>query len=234
MKEVNVAFVYILCLIIGTEIFSVRSGILLVFIVLATVMTVHGELRFSPWGFAIQVSSSICEVGKIVLQGLLLAGGPSASGPKLDPLTYVLIVSPLCFGFLGALLVCHCLVVEIPVIDIPTLATIMDHSGILVMDALIALALNLTTATFIRCTSAVAFTLVSIAKDTTIVIFSALLHQNNLSTVQTIGFSVQLPLILLYAFVKTSPDTLEERPLMSKIGDAFFTRKSSGQTADKV
>jgi len=188
-------------------------------------LTIRGETHFELVGFLIQLASILSESLRITLQGVVL------QGKKLDPLSYVLIVSPLCFTFLGAMLACHNLVVEIPVIDVPTFATINDRSGILLLNALIALALNLTTATFIGCTSAVAFTLVNIIKDSTIVVFSSLAQGNHLSAMQFIGFSLQLPLIMCYAYVKTSPDLPEERPLLSK-PDSLFSRHSSSQSLE--
>jgi len=54
----------------------------------------------STIGFLVQGSSCCAESGKIIVQAMLLAGPDR----KLDPLSYVLTVSPLCAGLLGLLL----------------------------------------------------------------------------------------------------------------------------------
>jgi len=98
MKEANLVLVYTFSLIAAMEKFSWRSCGILAFIIVATTMTIHGEVNFSMTGFAIQGISQLFESCKIVLQAMLL----SHAGRKLDALTYVLIVMPLCAILLAA------------------------------------------------------------------------------------------------------------------------------------
>mmetsp|Transcript_52773 Transcript_52773/g.112957 ORF Transcript_52773/g.112957 Transcript_52773/m.112957 type:complete len:376 (+) Transcript_52773:109-1236(+) len=205
MKESNVVLVYLLALAAQVEVFRWRQAWLLFFIVLMTMVTVEGEIHFSLVGFAIQGLSCLCESGKIIVQGVLLSGG----GRKLDPLSYVLIVSPLCFAFLVAILLVHVYAVPISVIALPAWSEIVNHRWLLAANALVAFSLNVVIALFIQYSSAIAFVVMGIVKDAMIVVASAAILHEPLSTQQMIGFPAQLMLVLLWSLLKAFPAQFE-------------------------
>jgi hypothetical protein len=97
LKESNIVLVYVFSLCLAIEKLSWRNVGLLACVLAATCLTIQGELNFSMQGFTLQFTSQFFESTKIVLQSLLL----SHAGRKLDALTYVLLVMPLCGVVLG-------------------------------------------------------------------------------------------------------------------------------------
>merc|ERR1719382_456343 len=115
MKEGNLVLVYMLSLVFALERFSGRSVTVLCMVLAATTLTVHGEMHFSIVGFTMQATSQFCESLKIVLQALLL----SQAGRKLDALSYVLLVMPFCFLFLGSFCLFLNFVMPIAYVPVP-------------------------------------------------------------------------------------------------------------------
>jgi len=204
MKEGNLVLVYTFSLIAALERFSWRSVGILVFIIIATAMTIHGEVNFSMTGFAIQATSQLFECCKIVLQAMLL----SSAGRKLDALTYVMLVMPLCAVLLTA---------GIGVLNFfphehfltPEWRHLVQWWPHLLANAGIAFALNVVIAFFIKYSNAVAFILAGIVKDAMIVATSALVFREVVTSIQTFGFCLQLAAILVWSMIKTFPDRFE-------------------------
>lgn len=204
MKEANLVLVYVLSLFAALERFSWRSVGILVFVVFATTLTIHGEVNFSMTGFLLQGVGQIFECCKIVLQAMML----SNAGRKLDALTYVMLVMPLCALFLGAGM---------------GVLTVFPHSHFmtpqwhdlvmwwphLLANACVAFMLNVIIALFMKHSSAVAFILAGIVKDAMIVAAGWLVLQEFISIVQLVGFSLQLAGILVWSVIKTFPERFE-------------------------
>merc|ERR1719473_2013189 len=73
---------------------------ILVVITVGCCTSIHGEMKFSMVGFTCQISGQVAEVFKVLIQQMVMQGF------KVDPLTMVLIMSPLCmvalsFGLAG-------------------------------------------------------------------------------------------------------------------------------------
>merc|ERR1719277_2253646 len=103
MKQSNVVLVFLFSLPLALEHFTWPRACVLLFIVGATGLTIHGDMHFSATGFTIQGCSMLCESLKLTLQSYSLSG----EGRRLDALTYVLLVAPLVltalFAFLGVI-----------------------------------------------------------------------------------------------------------------------------------
>jgi len=204
MKEANLVLVYFFSLMAAMEKFSWRSIGILVFIIIATTMTIHGEVNFSMTGFIIQGTGQVFECCKIVLQAMLL----SAAGRKLDAMTYVMLVMPFCAVILAAGL---------------GLLNLFPHEHFLVpgwhhlvlwwphllANACLAFVLNVVIALFVKHSSAVAFILAGIVKDAMIVAVSAFFLREVVTAIQTVGFGLQLVAIVLWSMIKTFPDRFE-------------------------
>jgi len=214
MKESNVVLVYLLALAASLETFSWQSARILSLLVVATIITVEGEVRFSWMGFLLQGAAQACECVKVTLQALLLSG----SKKKLDPLTYVLVVMPLCVCVLaftlGILLVCgggsH--------VTVPSREDLVRNWQLLVCNGLLAFSLNLVVAAFLKHTSPVAVILVGIIKDAAIVFFNIVFLGEAVSAIQTIGFILQLLLVGLWSAMKTFPGAFEAMSFPSLLG----------------
>jgi len=224
MKEANLVLVYVFSLMAVMEKFSWRSVGILAFITFATSLTIHGEMNFSYTGFLIQAFGQLFECGKIVLQAMLL----SSAGRKLDPLTYVMLVMPLCAVLLGAGM---CVLNFFPHEHFltPSWAQITQWWPHLLANACVAFALNVIIALFVKHSSAVAFILAGIVKDAMIVATSTLFLNEVVSVIQGIGFCLQLSGILVWSMIKTFPEKFENGILVGFASLLFNTESVMAQ-----
>lgn len=205
MKEANLVLVYVLSLFVMLESFKWRSVAILCFIIGATSMTIVGEVNFSWTGFFVQGSSQLFETAKIVLQALVL----SEAGRKLDAMSYVLLVTPLC----ACVLLCVQVVLYFTFPHL-SFAGAWPHFEAwwmyLIPNALLAFSVNVVIAFFIKNSSAVAFILAGIVKDVMIVSVGTVVFHEHVAMIQVIGFGLQLIGILVWSLTKTFPDNFEE------------------------
>merc|ERR1719352_2279207 len=89
-KELNVVMVYVVGLALMVEKFNLQNSLILLGIMFGCCMSIHGEMRFNGIGFMCQIAGQTAEVCKIVLQQQIMQGF------KVDPLTMVMVMSPLC------------------------------------------------------------------------------------------------------------------------------------------
>lgn len=210
MKEGNVIIVYLLSLVVALEVWNVRQATLLLFIFGATLISLRGEVHLSVAGVAIQGASCLCESGKIIMQGVLLTG----AGRKLDALSYVLVVSPVCFALLSALAITilsfPSATLALPEIQFPRWSDIEACRSLLAINVIIAVTLNVGIAAFIKLSSPLAFVIVGLAKDAMIVLASAVVLREPVSSMQAFGFTLQLLLISLWSVMKCLPEHFED------------------------
>jgi len=204
MKESHLALVYTFSLFAALERFSWRSVGIIFFIIFGLTLTIQGEVNFSMTGFILQGLSSLFECSRIVLSAMLL----SNAGQKLDALTYVMLVMPLCALILG---VGICALTAFPQSQFmtPSWVQLVQWWPHLFANACVAFLLNVVIALFVKYSSAVAFILSGIVKDTMIVMASALVFRELISLVQVVGFFLQLVGILVWSLIKTFPDRFD-------------------------
>lgn len=205
LKESNLVLVYLFSLFAALEVFSWTKGRILICIVFATMLTIEGELRFSFTGFVIQGTSQFFESAKIVLQAIILSG----AGKKLDPLSYVLLVMPLCFMVLGSLICGLVFVYPIETFRTPNFADLAEWWPMLLANACVAFALNVTVAVFMKNSSAVAFILAGITKDAVIVLAGGAFLGELVSGLQIFAFMLQLVFIWTWSLMKMFPEKFE-------------------------
>jgi hypothetical protein len=215
MKEGNVMLVYAMSLAVGLEVYRSQGLLVLIFIMLATACCVHGEVNFSPVGFLIQLTSQMFEVCRIILQSILL----SSAGLKLDALTYVLTVMPACFVTLLMVLgVISALdAFGIPIgsdFSSPNQADLMRAWPLLLANAALAFALNVSVALFIKVSSAVALVLAGLLKDCCAVVLSLIAFQESISKMQTIGFSCQILGVCVWSLMQQFPAHFEAHGIL--------------------
>jgi len=230
MKECNIVLVYVFSLVAVLEKFSWRSVGILLFIVIATTMTIHGEVHFSLTGFVIQGTGQLFECCKIVLQAMLL----TSAGRKLDALTYVMLVMPLCAILLGG---GYCAFTVFPHEHFmtPQWHHLVQWWPHLLANACIAFALNVVIALFVKHSSAVAFILVGILKDAMIVAAGGLIFKEVITLVQGIGFFLQLCGIVTWSMMKQFPEMFEATPLnLDAKGQILANTGQYGSTEDKA
>mmetsp|Transcript_43599 Transcript_43599/g.123389 ORF Transcript_43599/g.123389 Transcript_43599/m.123389 type:complete len:409 (+) Transcript_43599:66-1292(+) len=215
MKQSNVVLVYIFSLALSLEQFDCKRTLVLLFIVGATVLTIHGELNFSYSGFCFQGASMLCEGMKLTLQSYSLA----PTGRRLDALTYVMLVAPMVLGLLLALLVgIHLVWPSSPeAYSLPDWSVIKQFWPLLVGNGCLAFAMNVSHAFFIKNSSAVTFILTGVVmKDVMIVVAASIILGESLSILQVAGFVMQLLGILFWSLLKakaapqTAPTATED------------------------
>lgn len=205
LKEANLVLVYTLSLAVALERFNWRSARILVCVLVATSLTIHGEVNFSKRGFAMQGLSQVFESCKIVISAMLL----SNSGHKLDALTYVLLVMPVCFVMMGIFLMVLLFVYPNSVFTTPQMSDLVAWWPMLLLNAMLAFLLNLVIALFVKHSSAVAFTLAGVCKDAMIVLVGGCFLGEVVTGMQAFGFTIQLVAITVYSLAKTFPDKFE-------------------------
>lgn len=214
MKEANLVLVYSLSIMMALEWFSWRQAGILCGIIFATTLTIHGEINFSYTGFTLQLVSQFFECLKIVLQAMLL----TSAGRKLDALTYVLLVMPLCFVLLCSAWGVLAFLWPMEKFATPAWSDFQEWWPYLLLNSLVAFTLNVVIALFVKHSSAVAFILAGIVKDAMIVAAGGLLFREVVSTLQVIGFTLQLLFILVWSLTKTFPDRFENGLLVGLWG----------------
>lgn len=226
LKEANVVFVYLTAVACGLAAFKWIQMRLICLVVVATWMSVKGDLTFAWAGFYIQCACSVAETSKITLQSLLL----SSAGKGLDSLSYMLLVMPLCAVIFGSLLLTLSFGQPSQVmLPLPAFSDLVNMKWLLLLNACGALALNLSTLVFIKSSSGVTFVLSSIIKDILIVLAGIMFMGHQTTRLQMLGFTLQVLLILLYSLTKIYPEEFEHgisgglQILLSRIG--FKTKK---------
>lgn len=202
MKESNVIFVFILSVIATLETFTSSKAAILFVVLVATTMTIKGELNFSWTGFMLQGSSQGFESLRIVLQSLVLN-----TGRKLDAFSYTLIMMPCCLFFLTALASVNARVHYFP---IPTMTDLHTWGPMLLLNAALAFSLNVTVALFMSRTSAVSMIMAGLIKDAMIVFAGCMLFGDVLSNLQFTGFGLQLVAISLWSTMKMFQDEFSD------------------------
>jgi len=205
IKESNLVTVYVMSVILGFEILKFRQVSLILTLVLATLATIKGELQFEVMGLGLQGACCLCECTKLVVQGLLLSG----SGKKLDALSYVLQISPLCLFFLLVLVAVHVTFVPLPMVELPQWSDVMNCKYLIAINVMTAFVLNLAIAFFFKHSSAMAFLLVGVAKDALIVLACALIFEESIGSLQAVAFAMQLLLVFVWSVMKSFPEVFD-------------------------
>merc|ERR1712224_230364 len=159
-------------------------------------------MHFVLAGLIMQLSAILCEALRVVLQATVL------SGKKLDPLSYVLCISPLC-GILLAL--CAGLLAHLPSdnqmhgMGMPSAAQLRLWAPWLLASSLIAFCLNVTIATMIKFAGPMAYLMSQLVKDVLAVLGGVLALRETVTGLQVLGFAVQLMVVFLWSMAKTFP-----------------------------
>jgi len=205
IKQSNVIIVFALSLLLGLEQFRARMVLVLFGVMLATTLTVHGEVNFSLTGLVIQLLCNFAESSKVVMQGVLLSGAL-----RLDPMSFVAVVSPLCGALLGGLILLQPRVHALSWIVLPAAETFRRCGWLLAGNVLCAFVLNLVIANYLKTGSPVAFILTNLVKDALIVIVSSFAFGDHVSLQQACAFFSQLSLIALWSTMKANAATFDQ------------------------
>ena len=146
----------------------------------------------------------LCEGLKLTLQSYSL----SSAGRRLDALTYVLLVAPMVLAVLGAMVLG--LQVAWPgcpeALRLPPWHVVVQYRWLLIGNGVLAFAMNVSHALFIKNSSAITFILTGVVlKDVVIVSVASVVLGELLSGTQVLGFGMQLLGIFLWSMMKAAP-----------------------------
>lgn len=189
MKQANVVFIFVGSIALGLEKAGKASSALVMLILCGVTACVLGGPAIGFVGIAFQLGSQFCEVGKVLMQSLLM----SSKGHRLDPLSMVLFLAPIsaiiaCSIFLGRNYASLGIVY----------ASFLGAWPLLLMNAVASFSLNVIVAWTIWIFNPTGFLIAGVMKDITIVALASVFFGEQLSRLQSAGFSLALIGISLY------------------------------------
>jgi len=196
MKGGSVAVVYGLSLAAGADQFDGVCALLVLGILGATVLNLQGALHVSSPAFILQLTSIFFEGGKLVLQSLAL------SSFGLDALSYVLLVSPLCFVVQSILMSVAICVHGSPLFAAPSWSDFVRWAPELFANALVAFLLNVVLALLVKHTSATTVALVNLVKVAGLVAAGAYAADGDLSVARRTGIALQFAFVACWCYRK--------------------------------
>lgn len=167
---------------------------IVVVICVGVAMTSLGEAAFSLLGFAFQSLAILFESSRLVLTNILL------KSLKLDPLSSLYYIAPMCFFFIGI----SFLVFEYDHLPWERLSE-PSFLAMLAANGCVAFTLNVAVVMLISCTSALTLTLAGIFKDILLVCLSVLIFGSPVTPLQVFGYAVALVGLNLHKEYKKNP-----------------------------
>eukprot|EP01038_Epipyxis_sp_PR26KG_P008113 gene8113-10988_t len=193
---------------VAVLIFSFFSGLektsfielYIVFIIcIGVALTSVGEMYFSWMGFTFQSLAILAESSRLVLTNVLM------KQLKLDPLSSLYYIAPLCTVFIGFV----CAIFEFKELPFDRMMT-QDFMIIMLINALVAFTLNVAVVLLISNTSALVLTLAGIIKDIMLVALSILVFGSPVTPLQYAGYGVALLGLNLHKEYKKNPDRIAQ------------------------
>jgi len=181
VKSCTSSIVYVVAVLVGQEIFSLRCGASLLLICCGVAAASFGELDFSVVGFGLQFTATFIEAVRLIVLKALV----SSNGIKLDAISGLYYYAPTC---LVAMLVPFSMHIEgaIPWDKFWTLRPILLASG------LIAFALHLTILVFLRHASGTTYAATGILKDVLLIAGTSAYYSHPVTGLQAAGYCVSL------------------------------------------
>jgi len=190
MKDWNVAIVFFLSVLAGSQECSLHGTCVLLWICISCSVAITGDMNFSRLGFLFQLLCQIADPLKLVLQEKLLSG----DNFKIDSLTYQIFIGPPTLGFL--------LISNIMHWDPDCIPAFIQWWPAVLGSGLLAVGVNITMTMVVKYTGAVAFVLMTMVKNIGIVVLSVYLSGQPLNLQQIAGFSCSCAGIAYWGLLK--------------------------------
>lgn len=179
----------------GLEKTSSMELIIVMVICIGVALTSVGESYFSWIGFTFQSLAIMAESSRLVLVNVLM------KQLKLDPLSSLYYIAPLCFAFIGV----ACIYFEGQDLPFERMQT-ADFLIILLINGIVAFTLNVAVVLLISNTSALVLTLAGIIKDILLVFLSITVFGSPVTLLQYVGYGVALLGLNMHKEYKKSPE----------------------------
>ena len=162
---------------------------------LGVALTSLGELQFNMIGFSFQCGAVLAESARLVLTNLLM------KQLKLDPLSTLYYVAPLCFVFVSL----SFWIFESSSFPFERFES-FSFLAVLLINGLVAFTLNIAVVMLIGNTSALVLTLAGIFKDLMLVCLSMVVFSSPVTQLQFLGYAVALLGLNLHKEFKKAPE----------------------------
>ncbi|KXX81727.1 hypothetical protein MMYC01_200689 [Madurella mycetomatis] len=173
----------------GVEQPSLKRFLNILLIVCGVALASFGAIDFSWAGFFFQVGGIVFEAMRLIMIQVLLSGDTQ----KMDPLVSLYYYAPVC----AVMNVVIAIASEASKFDPADLAR--AGYGLLLLNALVAFMLNVSSVFLIGKTSGLVMTLTGILKNILLVIISVMIWHTAISWLQFIGYSIALAGLLYYS-----------------------------------
>jgi len=193
MKEANVVLVFLFSCGAGLQKVNRQRLFVIAWVIIGGSFCISGEVHFAVVGFICQLISQIAECMRAVCAEIVLNGDL-----KLDPLTYTMLVAPVCLVvlFVGSAITWT-----------PSCGT--DFAvwwPLIIPNSCLAFILNVWIALVIKETSAVGFIVTGIVKDIVLVVFSSIIFQDPITGKQWGCFVITISGVFFWSFMKVAPE----------------------------
>ena len=161
-------------------------------IALGVAIASYGELNFNFTGFVLLMGSIAAEAVRIVSIQILL----TSADIKLNSVTTLYYVSPACFVFLS---------VPFVFLEMPKLLSAVDvnvNPGVLLSNATLAFALNISVYLLIGKTSALTMNVAGVIKDWILIFISSFMFDAPISSLQLWGYLLAFAAVCYYNYTK--------------------------------
>jgi len=200
VKALMPAVVYCVGVVFKVEVFNRKTMANMLSIALGVAIASFGEINFNAFGFSLLMASLVSEAVRVVSIQLLL----TSCDIKLNSVTTLYYVSPVCFAFLT---------VPFVFLELPKLLSADDvnvNPFIFLSNATLAFALNVSIYLLIGKTSALTMNVAGVIKDWILIFISSVLFDAPISGVQLAGYFLAFLAVMYYNYAK-----IQEREQMS-------------------
>ena len=192
VKALMPAVVYLVGIAFRVEQFKTKTMANMLTIAGGVAIASFGEINFNGFGFSLLMASLVSEAIRVVSIQLLL----TSADIKLNSVTTLYYVSPVCFAFLT---------VPFVFLELPRLLSAEDinvNPAVLLSNATLAFALNISIYLLIGKTSALTMNVAGVIKDWILIFISSMLFDAPISAVQLLGYFLAFLAVCHYNYAK--------------------------------
>lgn len=197
VKAMTPCLVYLVGVVFGIEIFSLRKMVNMCVITLGVGVASWGELNFNWLGAALLLGAIMFEAARVVSIQILL----QSQDIKFNPIQTLYYLSPICLVFLSLPFSYF----EAPELHTSTNLNINISFGVLLGNAFLAFALNLSVFLLIDKTSALTMNVAGVVKDWILIYLSSILFKTSVTSLQLWGYSLAFLGVAYYNYNKNAP-----------------------------
>ncbi|KAK4168966.1 triose-phosphate transporter family-domain-containing protein [Cladorrhinum sp. PSN259] len=179
----------------GVEEPSLKRFLNVLVIVFGVALASIGEIDFSFIGFMFQVGGIVFEAMRLIMIQVLLSGGEDGddSVKKMDPLVSLYYYAPVC----AVMNIAIAVVSEAGKFDFADLHRV--GYMLLLLNALVAFLLNVSSVFLIGKTSGLVMTLTGILKNILLVVVAVMIWNTSITGLQAFGYTIALSGLLYYS-----------------------------------